>query len=60
MTSGEVPFLPHSAGSGLNTEWKCPETDCTHVELGKFDFPLGDGVCREHPTRRLVRYRLHG
>lgn len=37
MTSGEVPFLPHPAGSGLAMEWKCPEKECLHVELRKVD-----------------------
>jgi len=59
MTGGEALFLPMSAGGGLDTEWKCPE--CEHVELGKFDFPLGEGVCsKSHPKRRLFRYRKHG
>lgn len=60
MTIGE-PILPRSSGTGLDTEWQCPEHDCPYVELGKADFPLGDGVCHKyHPHRRLVKRSPHG
>lgn len=60
MTSGDVPFLPHPVGSDLDMEWKCPEKKCPHIELGKADYPLGNGVCDIHPNRALVRHRPHG
>ncbi len=60
MANGEGPFLPGYPGIGLDTEWKCPEKDCSYVELGKADFALGNGVCKKHPNRLLIRLGPHG
>lgn len=57
MSGGEAPFLPMSSGSELDTKWSCPE--CTHIELGKSDWPLGAGQCKEH-SRLLIRNQQDG
>ena len=50
------PFFPWDSFWWLTVEWECPLKECDHVELGRRDFPIGDGLCpQKHSPRTRLR-----
>lgn len=60
MTSHEPPWFPFRDHSRADTVWQCPEETCDYQEHGMADYPLGDGICRHHRRRALMRKPPNG
>jgi hypothetical protein len=48
------PFPPPSLAAPGPVVWRCPETSCQYLELGRMERAGGDGICPQH-DEPLVR-----
>jgi hypothetical protein len=60
MTGHEPPWFPLRDHSRADTVWQCQEEGCDYREHGMADWPLGNGVCEDHPRRALIRKPARG